>query len=135
MALPGAAIGLAWRKQIWVRRVATLWLCAFMLGGCVGIGIWGTFEGTYTFNKANYVGENALPLTASGATASSNEDVLWQLSGSGEITFDLTIEVSASVMGEEGEPQTSQCVLGIRSDLQAEVGPADMVTPPDLGGE
>jgi hypothetical protein len=104
---------------------------AFWLSGCVGLSIWGTIEGTITFDKLEYIDPNApaVPLVPDGEGVPG---LTWKLlDGVEENTLDLYAEVTSTDQDGNETSEVQQCKLSIKSAAQGFIGPADMVEVPE----
>ncbi len=132
--LPGAPLlaGAAWfrrrRKNTWLGVVLLVILGSVLLYGCVGIGIWGNIDTTYTFNRAEYVGPQ--PGTAS---TDGNAQAIWKLSD-GNVKYDIDLTMTVSSDDADGNTTETElpCVLTATGSATASIVPEGSVTPPDI---
>jgi hypothetical protein len=136
-ALPavGVVTWLSRRRKRWARTglVALVILSAWVLSGCVGFEMSGTFETTYTFNKLEYVGPSEI---TQGAAPTTGQDApLWKLSdGKVEINLDLQIEIEVTNSDGTTIKETTPCKIRFTGPATGTIGPEGSVKPPDDGG-
>ncbi len=120
------------------RRLATtaclavvLFVGAFWLSGCFGLNIWGTFEGTYTFKKLEFIDPNA-PAEASSTATNPLTGLKWKLhDGVLNNTTDLFVEVTTTDADGKETSEVQECKYTVTSGAEGFIGPQDMVPQPE----
>ncbi len=100
---------------------------AAWLSGCVGISFWGSLEGTYTFNKLEYIDPQApaAPVVPGGEAVTG---LTWKLhQGKFTNNLDLFVKVSSTDSNGVDTSETSECKFTVNSAVEGFIGPADMV--------
>ena len=118
----------------WVARSASTALLIFALvasgtwlTGCIGFNFWGTFEGTVTFDRIEYVDPNLPPaaLVSGGEPATG---LAWKLHEGQEVnTLDIFVEVTSSDGDGNEITEVQECKVAVTSNAEGFIGPADMV--------
>ena len=101
-------------------------LGALLLTGCVGLGIHGTIEGTYTFKQVERIDPAQNPY--------GDSRYLWRLhEGTAQIEADLTTETSVSDLEGDVTTVVSRCQLTLQSEVEAFIGADGLAPLPELG--
>jgi hypothetical protein len=100
---------------------------AVWLSGCVGFGIWGSFDGTITFNKLEYIDPEA-PASAVSPAGETLTGLTWKLHEGKEVNnLDIFVEVSSTDADGNETSEVQECKFSVTSSADGFIGPADMV--------
>jgi hypothetical protein len=100
---------------------------AVWLSGCVGFGIYGSFDGTITFNKLEYIDPDA-PASAVVSGEEAVPGLTWKLHEGQEVNnMDIFIEVSSTDADGKEISEIHECKFTVTSSANGVIGPADMV--------
>jgi hypothetical protein len=106
----------------------TLLVGAVWLSGCIGFGMWGSFEGTITFNKLETIDPDA-PETALVPGGEVVPGLTWKLHEGQEVNnMDIFIEVSSTDADGKETSEVHECQFSVTSAAEGFIGPEDMVT-------
>jgi hypothetical protein len=103
-------------------------LAALSLSGCFGISMWGTLDGTYTFNKLAYV--TAPPAAAGSAVGQASPT--WNLNG-GQARHDVDLVLAVETEDEDGNPVITESPCRMTANgttVTGTIGPEGSVLPP-----
>jgi hypothetical protein len=122
----GAVLGTAQKRRWTLTLLALSLLGAVLLAGCVGLGIQGTIEGTYTFKQVERIDPDQ--------NQYGDSRYLWHLhQGTSRIEADLTTEVSISDEEDNVTTTVSRCQIALQSQVEAFIGADGLAPLPDLG--